>query len=139
AGAGPADRAALTVAWTLAAEPTAASRARRLVRATLREWDLLPLLDTAQLLVSELVTNSVRYTEAPIGLRLSLGRTLLVEVADPLPDPPLERDSANTDEGGRGLQLVHRLADRWGTRSEGSGKVVWFEQALPSGPPVPVG
>ncbi|TDU04405.1 PAS domain S-box-containing protein [Streptomyces sp. 846.5] len=136
---GGSDPSVLTLAWTLAAEPTAASRARRLVRATLIDWGLLPLLDTAQLLVSELVTNSVRYTEAPIGLRLSRGRTLLVEVSDPSPDPPLERDSAGTDEGGRGLQLVHRLADRWGTRSEGSGKVVWFEQALPPDPPVHAG
>ncbi|MFC1400884.1 MULTISPECIES: SpoIIE family protein phosphatase [Streptacidiphilus] len=139
APAGAPDPSPLTVAWTLAAEPTAASRARRLVRSTLLDWGLLPLLDTAQLLVSELVTNSVRYAEAPIGLRLSRGRTLLVEVSDPLADPPLERDSAGTDEGGRGLQLVHRLADRWGTRAEGTGKVVWFEQALPADPPVPGG
>ncbi|MEY9963286.1 PAS domain S-box-containing protein [Streptacidiphilus sp. MAP12-16] len=135
---GPADSradSAPTLAWTLAAEPTAASRARRLVRATLTEWDLLSLLDTAELLVSELVTNSVRYASAPIGLRLTKGPSLLVEVSDPLPDPPLERTSAGTDEGGRGLQLVHRLADSWGTRADGAGKVVWFKQALPGEPP----
>ncbi|MEZ0091116.1 SpoIIE family protein phosphatase [Streptacidiphilus sp. EB129] len=120
-----------TASWTLPAEPTAASGARRLVRATLAEWDLSTLLDTTELLVSELVTNAVRYSEAPIGLRLTRSRTLLVEVADPLPDPPRERESAGTDEGGRGLQLVHRLAKRWGTRAEGDGKVVWFEQELP--------
>ena len=132
--------AAGAAAWVLAAEPTAAARARRLVRATLLGWGLAPLLDTAELLVSELVTNAVRYSEAPIGLRLSRsadhGGTLLVEVSDPLPDPPLERESAGTDEGGRGLQLVHRLAHDWGTRAEGDGKVVWFEQRLPAGPPV---
>ncbi|MFC1412787.1 SpoIIE family protein phosphatase [Streptacidiphilus sp. N1-12] len=128
-----------TLSWTLTAVPTAASRARRLVRSVLVEWSLVALLDTAELLVSELVTNAVRYSEAPIGLRLSrTGRTLLVEVSDPLPDPPLERVSAGTDEGGRGLQLVHQLADSWGTRAEGAGKVVWFEQALPAAPPVPV-
>ena len=127
-----------TVSWTLTAEPTAASRARRLVRAVLVDWGLSPLLDTTELLVSELVTNAVRYSEAPIGLRLSrMDRALLCEVADPLSDPPQERSSAGTDEGGRGLQLVHQLADEWGTRPEGAGKVVWFEQMLPADPPVP--
>lgn len=130
--------ACCVMSWTLAAEPTAASLARRLVRAALLGWELAELLDTTELLVSELVTNAVRYSEAPIGLRLTKGATLLVEVADPLPDPPRERRSAGTDEGGRGLQLVHRLADRWGTRPEGEGKVVWFEQRLPAEPPVPL-
>jgi serine phosphatase RsbU (regulator of sigma subunit)/anti-sigma regulatory factor (Ser/Thr protein kinase) len=115
--------------WTLSAEPSAPAYARRLVRATLPEWGEEHLLDTTELLVSELVTNAVRYASAPIGLRLALREeSLLVEVADPLPDPPREREAAGTDEGGRGLQLVHRLAHRWGTRAEGDGKVVWFEQ-----------
>ncbi|MHA6762702.1 SpoIIE family protein phosphatase [Streptacidiphilus sp. PAMC 29251] len=128
-----------SVSWILTAVPTAASRSRRLIRSVLVEWGLPALLDTTELLVSELVTNAVRYSEAPIGLRLSrTGRVLLVEVSDPLPDPPLERVSAGTDEGGRGLQLVHQLADSWGTRAEGAGKVVWFEQVLPAAPPVPV-
>ncbi|SEK27725.1 PAS domain S-box-containing protein [Streptacidiphilus jiangxiensis] len=121
--------------WTLSAEPSAPAQARRLVRRMLSDWDLDDLLDTTELLVSELVTNAVRYASAPIGLRLALGEeTLLVEVADPLPDPPREREAAGTDEGGRGLQLVHRLAHRWGTRAEGAGKVVWFEQTLPDAP-----
>lgn len=72
------------------------------------------LTDTAELLVSELVTNSVRYASAPIGVRLTLGDTLLVEISDPLPDPPRERHAAEADEGGRGLELVRRLALRWG-------------------------
>jgi PAS domain S-box-containing protein len=115
--------------WTLSAEPSAPAYARRLVRATLPDWGEELLLDTTELLVSELVTNAVRYASAPIGLRLALREdSLLVEVADPLPDPPREREAAGTDEGGRGLQLVHRLAHRWGTRAEGEGKVVWFEQ-----------
>ncbi|MFC8451732.1 SpoIIE family protein phosphatase [Kitasatospora sp. NPDC057223] len=120
-----------TAGWTLPAEPTAVSRARRLVRATLADWAIEELTDTAELLVSELVTNSVRYASAPIGVRLTLGGTLLVEISDPLPDPPKERHAAEADEGGRGLELVRRLALRWGTRAEGIGKVVWFELALP--------
>ncbi len=62
---------------------------------------------------------------------MTLGGTLLVEISDPLPDPPKERHAAEADEGGRGLELVRRLALRWGARAEGIGKVVWFEQALP--------
>ncbi|MFF2041291.1 SpoIIE family protein phosphatase [Kitasatospora sp. NPDC058170] len=124
-----------TAGWTLPAEPTAVSRARRLVRATLVEWGVEQLTDIAELLVSELVTNSVRYASAPIGVRLTLGETLLVEISDPLPDPPRERHAAEADEGGRGLELVRRLALRWGARAEGMGKVVWFEQALPGNEP----
>ncbi|MDH6141792.1 PAS domain S-box-containing protein [Kitasatospora sp. GP30] len=122
---------AQVLGWTLPAEPTAVSRARRLVRGALREWGVAELGDTAELLVSELVTNAVRYASAPIGVRLTLGGVLLVEVSDPLPDPPRERHAADGDEGGRGLELVHRLALRWGSRAEGMGKVVWFEQELP--------
>ncbi|MFI5531747.1 SpoIIE family protein phosphatase [Kitasatospora sp. NPDC051853] len=116
-----------TAGWTLPAEPTAVSRARRLVRGALTDWGVEHLTDTAELLVSELVTNSVRYASAPIGVRLTLGDTLLVEISDPLPDPPRERHAAEADEGGRGLELVRRLALRWGARAEGMGKVVWFE------------
>ncbi|WP_244305403.1 SpoIIE family protein phosphatase [Kitasatospora cheerisanensis] len=118
-----------TAGWTLPAEPTAVSRARRLVRHTLADWGVEALTDTAELLVSELVTNAVRYASAPIGVRLTLGEVLLVEISDPLPDPPRERHASAGDEGGRGLELVRRLALRWGTRAEGLGKVVWFELA----------
>jgi len=130
--------AELGAGWTLTADPSAPGRARRLVRATLVDWDVAVLSDTAELLVSELVTNAVRYAEAPIGLHLSLApgprakRTLLVKVSDPLPDPPRQRQAKRTDEGGRGLELVHRLADRWGAHAEGGGKVVWFEQTVPA-------
>ncbi len=116
-----------TAGWTLPAEPTAVSRARRLVRGTLADWGAEELTDTAELLVSELVTNAVRYASAPIGVRLTLGDLLLVEISDPLPDPPRERHAGAGDEGGRGLELVRRLALRWGARAEGLGKVVWFE------------
>ncbi|GAA2749531.1 SpoIIE family protein phosphatase [Kitasatospora cinereorecta] len=119
-----------TAGWTLPAEPTAVSRARRLVRGTLADWSMEQLTDTAELLVSELVTNSVRYASAPIGVRLTLGDRLLVEISDPLPDPPRERQAAEGDEGGRGLELVSRLALHWGARAEGMGKVVWFELDL---------
>ncbi|MBY8877074.1 SpoIIE family protein phosphatase [Actinacidiphila acidipaludis] len=120
-----------TAGWTFPAEASAVRLARRRVRDTLVHWDLLPLSDVTVLLVSELVTNSLRYAHGPIGVRMVRGSSLLVEVSDPLPDPPRERNAAETDEGGRGLQLVARTSRRWGTRHGPLGKTVWFELALP--------
>jgi PAS domain S-box-containing protein len=120
-----------TAAWTFPAEAGAVRLARRRVRDTLVEWSLVPLTDVTVLLVSELVTNSLRYAHGPIGVRMVRGTSLLVEVSDPLPDPPRERAATAEDEGGRGLQLVARASRRWGTRHGPSGKTVWFELALP--------
>ncbi|MFH8365807.1 ATP-binding protein [Streptomyces sp. NPDC018031] len=122
--------------WTFPAEPDTVRAARELVRATLGDWDLECVSDVTVLLVSELVTNSLRYASAPIGVRLrhrpGPGRALLVvEVSDPLEEPPRERSAAPDDEGGRGLQLVARASRRWGARCDTTGKTVWFELALP--------
>ncbi len=119
--------------WTFPAEPGAVRTARHAVRGALRDWDLdAGAVDVAVLLVSELVTNSLRYASGPIGVRLDRldGGTLLVEVSDPLPDPPIERTAGIEDEGGRGIQLVACSARRWGTRRGRTGKTVWFELAL---------
>ncbi|MFF7158274.1 SpoIIE family protein phosphatase [Streptomyces sp. NPDC008139] len=120
-----------TASWTFPAEPSAVRLARRQVRDTLVEWGLAQLTDVTMLLVSELVTNSLRYAHGPIGVRMVRGGSLLVEVSDPLPDPPRERIATLEDEGGRGLQLVARASRRWGTRHGPFGKTVWFELALP--------
>ncbi|CAM5231463.1 ATP-binding protein [Streptomyces tanashiensis] len=128
--------------WHFPAEANAVRTARHAVRATLRAWELDTALgDVTVLLVSELVTNSLRYASGPIGVRLVRPRSdgadpahppaLLVEVSDPLPDPPTERAPGPEDEGGRGLGLVACSARRWGTRRGRTGKTVWFELALP--------
>ncbi len=121
--------------WTFPAEPGAVRTARSVVREQLRGWGLGDLDDITALLVSELVTNSLRHATGPIGVRLvrapGLPRTLLVEVSDPLPDPPRERVARPDDESGRGLQLVACSSRRWGTRPGDTGKTVWFELALP--------
>lgn len=118
--------------WSFPAEAGAARTARAAVRETLRGWRLDSAEDITVLLVSELVTNSLRYTSGPIGVRMARTRAggLLVEVSDPLPDPPRERAAAPDDEGGRGLQLVACTSRRWGTRRGKSGKTVWFELSL---------
>jgi len=120
-----------TASWTFVAEPSTVQQARRHVRETLGQWGLHGLVDVTVLLVSELVTNSLRYAHGPIDVRMVRGSSLLVEVSDPLPDPPRKRSANEDDEGGRGLQLVARTSRRWGTRHGPLGKTVWFELALP--------
>ena len=121
--------------WTFPAEPGAVRTARAVVRGQLRTWGLDCVGDVTALLVSELVTNSLRHATGPIGVRLvrpaGMPDTLLVEVSDPLPDPPCERAAHPDDESGRGLQLVARSSLRWGTRPGDTGKTVWFELAVP--------
>lgn len=131
--------------WSFPAVPGSVRSARHAVRDALHVWGLDAAVgDVAVLLVSELVTNSLRYATGPIGVRLvrphpdgegpgsrTAGQALLVEVSDPLPDAPTERMAGPEDEGGRGLQLVACSARRWGTRRGKSGKTVWFELALP--------
>ncbi len=120
-----------SAAWTFPAEVTAVREARARVRETLAGWGLHVLMDVTVLLVSELVTNSLRHAHGPIGVRMVRGQSLLVEVSDPLPDPPRARTAADDDEGGRGMHLVARASRRWGTRLGPLGKTVWFELTLP--------
>ncbi|WP_424215418.1 SpoIIE family protein phosphatase [Streptomyces sp. BI20] len=117
--------------WSLPREARSVGRARELARATLPAWGLEGLLDTTELLVSELVTNALRYGEGEIRLRLLLDRTLVCEVWDANLVQPRRRRARDTDEGGRGLQLVGMLAAGWGTRRTHRGKTVWFELPLP--------
>ncbi|MFD4634946.1 SpoIIE family protein phosphatase [Streptomyces sp. NPDC058284] len=117
--------------WTLPREPQSVGRARELACDQLRSWDLDRLCDTAELLVSELVTNALRYGEGDIRLRLLLDRTLVCEVWDGGFVQPRRRRARDTDEGGRGLQLVGLLSAAWGSRRTPHGKTVWFELALP--------
>ncbi|MGB6457370.1 MAG: SpoIIE family protein phosphatase [Streptosporangiaceae bacterium] len=120
------------VTWTLPSELTSASRARTVIRRPLRRWGLTDLLPTAELLVSELVTNAVRYAQGRIGLRLVLEKALVCEVLDDSAALPRLRHPDESDERGRGLQVVSQLAQRWGARRAASGKVVWCELPLPS-------
>ncbi|WP_445395736.1 SpoIIE family protein phosphatase [Streptomyces sp. LE64] len=119
--------------WSLPREPQSVGRAREYARAQLGSWDLDPLVDTTELLVSELVTNALRYGEGEIRLRLLLDRTLVCEVWDAGLVQPRRRRARATDEGGRGLQLVGLLSAGWGARRTHRGKTVWFELALPDG------
>nr|WSX50014.1 serine/threonine-protein phosphatase [Streptomyces sp. NBC_00974] len=120
--------------WFLDPEETAPGRARRFARRALARWGLEELEDSLELLVSEVVTNAVRYAERPVTLRLLKTDVLRCEVGDDSPQLPRQRRARDTDEGGRGLFLVNRMARRWGATRLSSGKVVWFELALPGSP-----
>jgi anti-sigma regulatory factor (Ser/Thr protein kinase) len=120
----PADRVAY---WIMSPSARSPQLARRLVRGLLEKWKLPESIDTATLLVSELVTNAVRYASRPISVRLMLTDSLLCEVHDDDPHLPVLDNPRPTEEGGRGILLVSRLARRWGVTRISTGKVVWFE------------
>ncbi|OWA08870.1 serine/threonine protein phosphatase [Streptomyces sp. CS113] len=113
--------------WFLDPEDAAPGKARRLARRALARWGMEDLTDAVELLVSEVVTNAVRYASKPVTLRLLRTDVLRCEVGDDVPQLPRLRQARATDEGGRGLYLVNRLARRWGATRLSTGKVVWFE------------
>ncbi|MFF0137732.1 SpoIIE family protein phosphatase [Streptomyces sp. NPDC005227] len=113
--------------WFLEPEDEAPGRARRLARRALARWGMEDMTDSVELLVSEVVTNAVRYASRPVTLRLLRTDVLRCEVGDDVPQLPRLRQARATDEGGRGLYLVNKLARRWGATRLSTGKVVWFE------------
>ncbi|MEV6864883.1 SpoIIE family protein phosphatase [Streptosporangium subroseum] len=121
--------------WCLSKDPRAAGVARQHVREQLSTWGLDDLATTTELLASELIGNVVRHAKGPILLRLLRSRSLICEVYDRSLTTPRIRRTSETDEGGRGLQLVTALSQRWGTRYTAEGKCIWTEQPLPTGPP----
>jgi GAF domain-containing protein/PAS domain-containing protein len=118
--------------WSLRLDHSEVARARELTRRQLGTWGLDRLAHTAELLVSELVTNAIRAAFYEVELRLMRVGKLLVEVSDDNHNlPQLQRAEAD-DVQGRGLALVSHLSSRWGTSRKAVGKVVWFELPLPS-------
>ncbi|MGJ0157139.1 SpoIIE family protein phosphatase [Streptomyces sp. CH8.1] len=128
--------------WEVPVEHSAVSRVRNAGSAQLVEWGLEDIAFTAELILSELVTNAIRYGSAPVGVRLIRDRSLICEVSDGSSTSPHLRYAATTDEGGRGLFLVAQYAERWGTRYTDRGKVIWAELPLTGGaepqPPAPL-
>ncbi|MFI6938449.1 SpoIIE family protein phosphatase [Streptomyces sp. NPDC050418] len=118
--------------WQLSLDPREVGRARRLVRAQLADWGLQGVTETAELLVSELVTNAVRQAHGrPVELRLVRTDVLLCEVEDDDHMLPTLCSAGPADEAGRGLGVVERLAREWGASRTAAGKSVWFELGLP--------
>lgn len=125
---------------TLSLEHVSVRRARDFTLATLRRWGLAPLADDMSIVVSELLTNALRYGRNDRGsgsgasaggwpIRLGLmcpGGCVLCAVADPSREVPVMREPDFLAETGRGLHVVDSLSDNWGcTLPRQDGKVVW--------------
>jgi predicted NBD/HSP70 family sugar kinase/serine phosphatase RsbU (regulator of sigma subunit)/anti-sigma regulatory factor (Ser/Thr protein kinase) len=116
--------------WDVPPDPAAVGLVRAQAGHQLTAWGLDDIGFVTELILSELVTNAIRYGAPPIRVRLLYDRTLICEVTDGSSTSPHLRRAATTDEGGRGLFLVAQYAERWGTRYTVDGKVIWTEQSL---------
>nr|WP_223831174.1 SpoIIE family protein phosphatase/ATP-binding protein [Streptomyces venezuelae] len=119
--------------WDVRSDPAAVSPVRNACARRLADWGLEDIAFTTELILSELMTNAIRYGTEPIRVRLLYDRSLICEVSDGSSTSPHLRRAEATDEGGRGLFLVAQFAERWGTRYTARGKIIWSEQALHDG------
>ncbi|MFD0021143.1 SpoIIE family protein phosphatase [Streptomyces sp. NPDC058382] len=122
------------VQWEVAPDASAVSGVRKEATRWLADQGLDEEGFVTELILSELVTNAIRYGSEPITVRLLYDRALICEVSDCSSTSPHLRYAATTDEGGRGLFLVAQFAERWGTRYTDRGKVIWSEQTLDDPP-----
>lgn len=115
----------------LSSDPTSPAAARNFVRSTLHSWHAAHLAETAALLVSELVTNALRYDGPRFAVVASQDRRCVrIAVQDgSAPRGQVQvRHVDDTCESGRGMLLVEGLSDRWGVEAAAAdGKVVWAE------------
>ncbi|MER7183221.1 SpoIIE family protein phosphatase [Streptomyces hyaluromycini] len=118
--------------WQLPQHPAAVAGARKMACEQLEAWGLTDTVFATELIVSELVTNAVRYGDGPIALRLIRDASLICEVSDGSSTAPHLRRARIYDEGGRGLLLVAQISERWGSRQTPTGKTIWAEQPLPA-------
>ncbi|MFI6014634.1 SpoIIE family protein phosphatase [Streptomyces sp. NPDC051243] len=119
--------------WDVEPDPAQVPRARKFAVDQVDDWGLEEAAFVTELVVSELVTNAIRYGEPPIRLRLIRDTSLICEVSDASNTAPHLRRARAFDEGGRGLLLVAQLTQGWGTRHTTNGKTIWCAQTLPPG------
>ncbi|MFF8485311.1 SpoIIE family protein phosphatase [Streptomyces sp. CAI-85] len=122
-------RTMLTVAQ---AEPERVAVGRQQLRELLHDWNSDDQVDSAVLLVSEMLTNVLVHTDADALLvaevtGVSGERRIRVEVTDTSDDLPHKRRPGELASSGRGLMLIELLADTWGVAPRGEGKSIWFE------------
>ncbi|MEV5598554.1 ATP-binding protein [Streptomyces sp. NPDC052496] len=109
------------------ADLTAVAGVRAELRQLLRQWGESQDADIAELLISELVTNALVHTNGGAVVTATVTDRLRVEVRDFVGRRPRLRPPTTDGTSGRGLMLVHSLADAWGVTAHGVGKCVWFE------------
>ncbi|MFD8232956.1 SpoIIE family protein phosphatase [Streptomyces sp. NPDC059696] len=118
--------------WALDLQAESAHRARALTGERLAHWQLHELAFSAELIVSELVTNAIRHAQGPVRLRLiRTDNRIVCSVSDGSNTSPHMRRAGAVEEGGRGLFLVAQFALRWGTRYTHDGKIIWAELPVP--------
>ncbi|MFF2651453.1 ATP-binding protein [Streptomyces sp. NPDC058045] len=113
---------------TLPRAPQSAAAARRLLRTACAVWGLDDLAEDGALIVSELVANAVQHAcqgSIRVVVERPATRTVHIAVSDFSRARPVERESGEGDEDGRGLFLVAALAADWGTEERSWGKIVW--------------
>lgn len=113
-------------------------RLRRVVRAALHRWKRPDLVTPEELLTTELVTNALRHGHgAEIRYRLYLTAAgLVTEVRDGSAHLAVLRHAAPHEEAGRGLFLVHAMADAWGVSADGA--TTWCVLSLHQGDDIPL-
>lgn len=121
--------------WYVEPDTAQVPRVRKFAVDQVEAWGLEEAAFVTELVVSELVTNAIRYGEPPIRLRLIRDTSLICEVSDASSTAPHLRRARAFDEGGRGLLLVAQLTQGWGTRHTTEGKTIWCAQTLT--PPTP--
>jgi anti-sigma regulatory factor (Ser/Thr protein kinase) len=135
------DNPAVELRTALRNDPGEVERARNLIGASMRRWGVPDDDGVAVLLVSELVSNALRYGAQPMRMvARHSGANLRVEVHDARGgEPPRLRREAPESANGRGMMLVDALAARWGWSEFGGDKQVWFELDLtPAAPALAV-
>ena len=124
----PYDTSVSATGVALRPEPSSVRQARRYVSEALTAIGFDDASDTAELLVSELVTNAILHARSPLKVSVEpRGELVRIAVADDSPRSPQRRRHSVESGTGRGLLLVERMANRWGVDVGSAGKVVWFE------------
>ncbi|HEX4091381.1 MAG TPA: ATP-binding SpoIIE family protein phosphatase [Trebonia sp.] len=120
------------ISFSLEPELSSVRQARAMIRDPLKRWGLEDLIPVTELLVSELVTNAIKYANGETTLQLILEPDILTcEVHDTSPALPRVLQVDKDAENGRGLHVVSQLSARWGARRSHGGKVVWCAQVVP--------